>query len=53
VTRIEADVAEMKPNVDLIPVIKAAVTDQNRQIMRIDLRLDDHEQRLRSLEKAA
>jgi hypothetical protein len=51
--QVEADVAEMKPNVALIPAIKAAVTDQNRDLTRLDQHVGDHEQRLRSLEQSA
>lgn len=53
VNRIDATVEKMAPDVELIPAIKAAATDQTRDINRVDHAVGDHEERLRALEQAA
>ena len=46
VTGLKSDVEEIKPNVELIPTIRAAVTDLPTQV-------NDHETRISQLEEAA
>lgn len=51
--RIDTRLTNMEPAVELIPAIKAAVTEETRDIKRIDKTVRGHEQRLHSVEQAA
>lgn len=50
VRRVVADVPEIK---DDIKAIKAAVTDQSRQLSKVEHQVADHDNRIRTVESAA